>query len=82
MARTSDPHSATAQFFINLSDNHFLDHRAKTADGYGYCVFGQVTEGMPALEAMAKAKTGRFQGHDDVPLEDIVLTRVEFIDAE
>jgi peptidyl-prolyl cis-trans isomerase B (cyclophilin B) len=72
MARTADPHSASAQFFINLADNGFLDHTAKTAQGWGYCVFGKVSEGMEAVDAIAKVRTGARGMHDDVP-EDMVL---------
>jgi peptidyl-prolyl cis-trans isomerase B (cyclophilin B) len=72
MARTSDPHSASAQFFINLVDNAFLNHTEKDANGWGYCVFGRVSEGMEAVDAIAKVKTGGRGMHDDMP-EDIVL---------
>jgi len=73
MARTSDPHSATAQFFINLADNAFLNFTAENTQGYGYCVFGEVIEGMDIVDAIAKAKTGQRAGHGDVPMEDIVI---------
>jgi len=73
MARTSDPHSATAQFFINLADNAFLNFSAENAQGYGYCVFGEVVEGMDIVDAIAKAQTGQRAGHGDVPVEDIVI---------
>jgi peptidyl-prolyl cis-trans isomerase B (cyclophilin B) len=74
MARTSDPHSATAQFFINVADNASLDHSAKTPSGFGYCVFGRVTAGMDVVDAMVRAKTGA-QGpfSKDAPLEPIVI---------
>ena len=72
MARTSDPHSASAQFFINLVDNAFLNHTEKDANGWGYCVFGRVSEGMEAADAIAKVKTGARGMHDDMP-EDMVL---------
>ncbi|MDD5698298.1 MAG: peptidylprolyl isomerase [Victivallaceae bacterium] len=76
MARTSDPHSATCQFFINLVDNDFLDFRAPTPQGYGYCVFGRVTEGMDIVKAIGKTATG-FRGHyGDVPEESIVIREV------
>jgi peptidyl-prolyl cis-trans isomerase B (cyclophilin B) len=74
MARTSDPHSATAQFFVNVADNAFLDHTAKTAAGWGYTVFGDVTSGMDVVERMVAEKTGA-QGPfaKDAPLEPIVI---------
>lgn len=73
MARTSDPHSATAQFFINTTDNGFLDFKAENASGWGYAVFGRVTEGTETVDAMERVRTGRKGGHDDVPLEDVVI---------
>lgn len=73
MARTSDPHSASAQFFINLVDNTFLNFTGENAQGYGYCVFGEVTDGMDVVDAIAKVKTGQKAGHSDVPQEDIVI---------
>ena len=76
MARTNDPHSATSQFFINLKDNSFLDHTGKTPQGWGYAVFGRVTEGMDVVEAIAAVKTGNAGYHQDVPLEDIVIEKV------
>lgn len=76
MARTMDPHSASSQFFINLKDNDFLDHKAPTPQQMGYCVFGHVTEGMDVVDAMAKQPTTSRAGHDDVPVEDIVVTHV------
>jgi peptidyl-prolyl cis-trans isomerase B (cyclophilin B) len=75
MARTGDPHSATAQFFINTVDNGFLDFTAESASGWGYAVFGRVVEGMEVVDAIEKMRTGRKSGHDDVPLEDVVITR-------
>ena len=77
MARTMDPHSATAQFFINLKDNAFLDHSGKTAQGWGYCVFGEVIEGMDVVDNIAKAKTGNSGGHQDVPVKDVVIESVK-----
>jgi len=74
MARTSDPHSASAQFFINLADNDFLDHTEKEARGWGYCVFGRVNEGMEAVDAIAKVKTGARGSHDDVPVDMVLIT--------
>ena len=77
MARTPDPHSATAQFFINVSDNAFLNFRSETMDGWGYCVFGKVVDGMDVVDAIRKVDTGSFGFHQDVPKEDIVIERVE-----
>jgi len=77
MARTSDINSATSQFFINLSDNSFLDHGGRD---FGYAVFGKVTSGMDVVETMAKQATGNKHGHSDVPLEDIVVTSVRGIE--
>lgn len=76
MARTMDPHSATAQFFINLVDNNFLNFTAENSQGYGYCVFGEVTEGMEVVDLIAKAKTGNKSGHADVPVEAIVINSI------
>jgi peptidyl-prolyl cis-trans isomerase B (cyclophilin B) len=73
MARTSDPHSATGQFFINHSDNTFLDHKAKSRQGWGYAVFGKVTKGLPVVDIIASAKTGSRAGMGDVPKENIVI---------
>ena len=77
MARTNDPHSATSQFFINLKDNHFLDHTEKTESGWGYAVFGLVVSGMDVVEKIAAVETGNVGYHSDVPLEDIVLEKAE-----
>ena len=76
MARTSDPHSATAQFFINTVDNGFLDHTAPSAQGWGYAVFGRVVKGMDVVDAIENVRTGRKGFHDDVPLEDVRIERV------
>ena len=76
MARTSDPHSATAQFFINVVDNTFLNFSAENAQGFGYCVFGEVVEGMDVVDSIAKEKTGNRMGHGDVPVEDVVILGV------
>jgi len=73
MARTADPHSATAQFFININDNHFLDHRDKTPQGWGYTVFGKVVDGMDIVNQIKQLKTGAFAGHQDVPIEQVVI---------
>ncbi len=74
MARTQDPHSASAQFFINLVDNDFLNFKSETTQGWGYCVFAEVSEGMDIVDKMALAETGRSGYHDDVPKEEIVIT--------
>jgi peptidyl-prolyl cis-trans isomerase B (cyclophilin B) len=76
MARTSDPHSATAQFFINTVDNAFLDFRAENAQGWGYAVFGRVVDGMDVVAVIEGVATGRKGFHDDVPVEDVVIERV------
>ncbi len=76
MARTSDPHSATAQFFINTVDNDFLDFRAENAQGWGYAVFGRVVQGTEVVDQIEKVRTGRKGGHDDVPLENVHIVRV------
>jgi peptidyl-prolyl cis-trans isomerase B (cyclophilin B) len=73
MARTNDPHSATSQFFINVSDNAFLNFTGEHPQGYGYCVFGEVTEGMDVVDHIVKAKTGQKNGHGDVPVEVISI---------
>jgi peptidyl-prolyl cis-trans isomerase B (cyclophilin B) len=75
MARTSDPHSATAQFFINVSDNGFLNHTAPSAQGWGYAVFGKVVAGTDVVDKIKAVKTGRKGYHDDVPLEDVVIEK-------
>ncbi len=77
MARTSDPHSATAQFFINVSDNEFLDFKSATGQGWGYCVFGRVVEGMDVVDAIKGVRTGNKGFHQDVPVEDVVIARAE-----
>jgi len=76
MARTSDPHSATAQFFINTKNNDFLNHSSPTPQGWGYCVFGKVVEGMDVVEAIEKVSTGNHGGHGDVPNEDVIIEKV------
>ncbi|MFO7276817.1 MAG: peptidylprolyl isomerase [Pseudomonadota bacterium] len=78
MARTSDINSATSQFFVNLADNDFLDHRPGE---YGYAVFGRVTEGMDVIDRIAALPTGRRKGYDDVPLEDVVIVSARRVDA-
>ncbi|MCX7241341.1 MAG: peptidylprolyl isomerase [Burkholderiales bacterium] len=75
MARTSDPHSATAQFFINVADNHFLNHTAPTPHGWGYAVFGKVVKGTEVVDAIKAVATGRKGFHDDVPKDDVVVEK-------
>ena len=79
MARTNVVDSATAQFFINLVDNDFLDHKNKSAAGYGYCVFGFVTKGMDVVDKIAKVETGPYGYHDDVPVEPVIIEKAERI---
>ncbi len=78
MARTSDPHSASAQFFINVADNDFLDND-KCQDGWGYCVFGKVVEGMDVVDKIKDVKTGNSGFHQNVPAEDVVIERAEIV---
>ena len=80
MARTSDPHSATCQFFINSRDNDFLDFKAPTPMHYGYCVFGKVVNGIEVIDKMSKVKTGNKGYHQDVPVENVVIISVEVKD--
>ena len=80
MARTSDPHSASAQFFINLKDNNFLDHQAPTSQGWGYCVFGRVAAGMDVVETIARVATTSRRGHQDVPVEEVTIIKAEVND--
>jgi len=80
MARTMDPHSATAQFFINVENNGFLDHTAENAEGWGYCVFGKVVEGMDTVNAIRSVRTTMRSGHQDVPAEDVVIEKAEVIE--
>jgi len=75
MARTSDPHSASAQFFINVKDNDFLNFRSKDINGWGYCVFGNVVEGMDIVDQIKAVDTTNRQGHQDVPIENIVISK-------
>jgi peptidyl-prolyl cis-trans isomerase B (cyclophilin B) len=79
MARTSDPHSASAQFFINVADNDFLNHRAPSGEGWGYCVFGKVVEGGDVVDKIRAVRTSRSGGHTDVPDEDVVIERAEIV---
>ena len=79
MARTSDPHSATAQFFINTADNGFLDHKAENAQGWGYAVFGKVVSGMEVVDAIEGARTASQGGHGDVPVDDVVIVSARIV---
>jgi peptidyl-prolyl cis-trans isomerase B (cyclophilin B) len=76
MARTGDPHSATAQFFINVGDNLFLDHKAPTPEGFGYCVFGKVVDGMDVVEKIKRVRTKRLGFHEDVPADPVSINSV------
>lgn len=76
MARTSDPHSASSQFFINVKDNDFLNFKSKTTDGWGYCVFGKVVEGMDVVDKIKAVSTTRRSGHQDVPVHDVIIEKV------
>ncbi|QWE01375.1 peptidyl-prolyl cis-trans isomerase [Polynucleobacter sp. JS-Mosq-20-D10] len=80
MARTSDPHSATAQFFINVNDNDFLNHTAPNAQGWGYAVFGKVTDGLDVVDAIRKVKTGNSGFHQDVPAEDVLIEKASVLE--
>ncbi|MGR6874222.1 peptidylprolyl isomerase [Pseudomonas sp. HK3] len=80
MARTMDPHSASNQFFINVKDNGFLDHSGKNPEGWGYCVFGEVIEGMDVINRMKGVKTGMTAGHQDVPVEPITIDSTEIVE--
>ncbi|HET7775002.1 MAG TPA: peptidylprolyl isomerase [Azospira sp.] len=79
MARTNDPHSATAQFFINVKNNDFLNHTSPSASGWGYCVFGKVVEGTEVVDQIKAVKTGRSGFHQDVPVEDVIIERAEVV---
>lgn len=79
MARTQDPHSASAQFFINTQSNDFLNHKAKTAEGWGYCVFGRVSNGMDVVSRIGRSATTTRAGHRDVPVEDVVIEKAEIL---
>lgn len=80
MARTPDPHSASSQFFVNINDNDFLNYTAPTQNGWGYCVFGQVVEGMDVVMAIAQVSTGSQGLHQDVPQEDVLIEKVTIDD--
>jgi peptidyl-prolyl cis-trans isomerase B (cyclophilin B) len=77
MARTTDPHSASSQFFINVADNGFLDYPGQ--DGWGYCVFGRVTGGMDVVDKIKGVRTGSKHGHQDVPMEDVIIEKAEVV---
>jgi peptidyl-prolyl cis-trans isomerase B (cyclophilin B) len=79
MARTMDPHSATAQFFINVTDNDFLNFRSETPDGFGYCVFGRVYDGMDVIDAIKAVETTHRAGHSDVPRDDLVINTASVV---
>jgi peptidyl-prolyl cis-trans isomerase B (cyclophilin B) len=80
MARTNIPHSASSQFFINLKDNDFLNHSSETSQGWGYAVFGKVTEGMDIVDEIAKVKTGNHGHHGDVPLDAVVIKTMTVVE--
>lgn len=80
MARTMEPHSASAQFFINVADNSFLNHSAPTVQGWGYAVFGEVVEGMDVVNAIKGVATTSRMGHQDVPVEDVIIEKAEIIE--
>ena len=79
MARTNDPHSATAQFFINTVDNDFLDYKSSSGQGWGYCVFGEVVEGLDVVDKIRAVKTGDKGFHQDVPVEDVIIEKAEIV---
>ncbi|MCP5325751.1 MAG: peptidyl-prolyl cis-trans isomerase [Oceanospirillaceae bacterium] len=81
MARTNDPHSATGQFFINVVDNSFLNHSSKTSQGWGYCVFGEVVEGMEVVDRIKSVKTTFVAGYQDVPADDVIIESAEVVAA-
>jgi peptidyl-prolyl cis-trans isomerase B (cyclophilin B) len=80
MARTNDPHSATAQFFVNVNDNDFLNHSSPTPQGWGYTVFGKVVEGLDVVDKIKKVKTGSKGFHQDVPVDDVIIEKAVVID--
>lgn len=80
MARTMEPHSASAQFFINVKDNDFLDHSAPTTQGWGYAVFAEVVDGMDVVEAIKGVKTTSRAGHQDVPVDDVIIEKAEIVE--
>jgi peptidyl-prolyl cis-trans isomerase B (cyclophilin B) len=80
MARTNDPHSATAQFFINVNDNDFLNHSSPTPQGWGYAVFGKVVEGLDVIDVIRKVKTGSKGFHQDVPVDDVIIEKAIIVE--
>ena len=80
MARTMDPHSATAQFFFNVKDNDFLNHTGKNSQGWGYAVFGKVTDGMDVIDKIKSVPTNSAGGHQDVPVDDVIIESVEVVE--
>jgi peptidyl-prolyl cis-trans isomerase B (cyclophilin B) len=80
MARTSDVHSASAQFFINVTDNNFLNYSSPTSQGFGYCVFGKVVEGQDVVDKIKKVKTGNRGGHQNVPIENVTIEKAEVVE--
>lgn len=80
MARTMEPHSASSQFFINSVDNAFLNFRSESSEGWGYCVFAKVVEGMDVVDKISSVETGRFGFHQDVPKEDVIIEKAEIIE--
>ncbi|MFT6779251.1 MAG: peptidyl-prolyl cis-trans isomerase B (cyclophilin B) [Paraglaciecola sp.] len=80
MARTNEPHSATAQFFINVGQNSFLNFKSETTDGWGYCVFAEVSEGMDVVEKIRAVATGNSGHHQDVPEEDVIIQKAEIVE--
>tara|TARA_R110002073_G_scaffold171263_1_gene328272 strand:+ start:869 stop:1369 length:501 start_codon:yes stop_codon:yes gene_type:complete len=82
MARTAVPHSATSQFFINVGDNHFLNHSSKTEQGWGYAVFGKVIDGMDVVNKLKECETTSIGGHQDVPVDEIIIESVEIAEAD
>ena len=79
MARTNDPHSATAQFFINTVDNDFLDFKSPSGQGWGYCVFGEVVEGLDVVDKIRAVRTGNKGFHQDVPVDDVIIEKAEIV---
>ena len=79
MARTMEPHSASAQFFINVADNTFLDFKNESTQGWGYCVFGEVVEGMDVVKRITSVKTGSYGYHQDVPTEEVLINKAEIV---
>lgn len=79
MARTTDPHSATAQFFINVTDNDFLNFRSETPDGFGYCVFGRVFDGLDVVDAIKAVETTHRAGHSDVPRDEVIINQASIV---